>query len=402
MKRKTSYYIWLAFSLSCLTTIGVLALKLPAHGDERHIIDTIKIFVNQFNFSTIKDYPEVTPPFFFFFYAAWSKVFSSSVESLRILTLVISLITWQLVFVLFNLYTERSKHTLLLSLLVVINPYFWGTSIFVFTDMLTILFCLAAVISFLKDKIILFTIFSILAILCRQYAIIFPLAVMTYWIISLFFGKQIIKTYLIIPFIIITPLILLFFIWGGISPASGIGKWIVPNSLLYNIDYINTYLTFSVIYCFPIVIILIKKTKIEFSNITALFLISIFFYFFPVKSSLATLLQTNYTTVGYAHRAIIQILGGNNSIINTILWMFLLIGIYVNVIIIKKYAFIIHSKIVKKEIIFIFSWIFYLLIMPFSYQVWEKYLILILPFLILSIYINLPYPEKTISEEVIA
>ena len=89
------------------------------------------------------------------FYALWAKIFGASTESLRILTLIISFITWQLVYYLFHLFVKKEFHALLLSLLVVINPYFFGTSVFVFTDMLTILLVLAAIISFIKNKIIL-------------------------------------------------------------------------------------------------------------------------------------------------------------------------------------------------------------------------------------------------------
>ena len=72
------------------------------------------------------------------------KIFGSSIESLRILTLIISFITWQLVFLLNKQFAKKDLHTLLLSLLIVANPYFFGTSVFVFTDMFTILLTLSA------------------------------------------------------------------------------------------------------------------------------------------------------------------------------------------------------------------------------------------------------------------
>ncbi len=126
MNKIKPYHIWIIFSLFALTTIGILSLKLPFRGDERHIVETIKLFADNFNFNTIKDYPEVTPPFFFMFYALWAKIFGASTESLRILTLIISFITWQLVYYLFHLFVKKEFHALLLSLLVVINPYFFG------------------------------------------------------------------------------------------------------------------------------------------------------------------------------------------------------------------------------------------------------------------------------------
>lgn len=394
MKKITVYYIWLAFSILSLSAIAIITLKLPLHGDERHIVDTIRLFTANYNLEIIKDYPEVTPPFFFYFYATWSKFFGSSVESLRILTLLISLITWQLIFYLNSLFTKKSIHTLLLSLLVIVNPYFLGTSVFVFTDMPTIMFCLAAVIFFIKDKIFLFTIFSAFAILCRQYAVIFPLAVISYWLINFLSGKEINKTHLITSLTSFVPLAVFLIIWEGISPASGVKKWVIANSLLYNIDYINTYLTFSVVYCFPLLIIFFKKIKVDYRNIILAFLITLVLCLFPVKPSLATITQTDYKTVGYVHAALVKIFGSYSIILKIVLWIFLFIGCYINVVIIKRFLSALISKDLQKEMIFIILWILFLFIMPLSYQVWEKYLLLILPYFLLSIYNTIPFSYR--------
>ena len=237
MKKLSAYQIWFFFSLSALSILGIYSLKLPFRGDERHIVETIKLFTDNFSFSTIKNYPEVTPPFFYLFYALWAKIFGASVESLRILTLIISFITWQLVFLLNKQFAKKDLHILLLSLLIVANPYFFGTSVFVFTDMLTILLTLAALISFIKDRVYLFTIFSMLAILCRQYAVIFPLAVIIFYAISYLKHKPINSFYLIGSFFSFIPLLILFIIWKNISPASGSALWVIPNSSIYNLDY---------------------------------------------------------------------------------------------------------------------------------------------------------------------
>ena len=221
MKKLSAYQIWFFFSLSALSILGIYSLNLPFRGDERHIIETIKLFTDNFNYSTINNYPEVTPPFFYMFYALWAKIFGASVESLRILTLIISFITWQLVFLLNKQFAKKDLHILLLSLLIVANPYFFGTSVFVFTDILTILLTLSALISFIKDRVYLFTIFSMLAILCRQYAVIFPIAVMIFYAISYLKHQPINRFFLIGSFLSFIPLVILIIIWESISPASG-------------------------------------------------------------------------------------------------------------------------------------------------------------------------------------
>lgn len=390
MKKLKTFHIWFIFSLVFLTVDVTLSIRLPFRGDERHIVNTIKLFTTNLSFETIKNYPEVTPPFFFVFYATWAKIFGSSIESLRILTLIISLIAWQLVFYLISLFVKNKIHVLLLSLLIIINPYFLGTSVFVFTDMLTILLCLSAVILFLKDRYYSFLIFCSLAILCRQYAIIFPLSIIVISIINLLNGKPINKRYIFGTIFALLPLMILFFIWGNIAPSNGIQKWVVPSLHFYNVSYINTYITFSIVYLLPLIIVfLYKKIGFNLSNVGIALIIFLILLQFPITPSAAALLQTDIRTVGFAHIALRKLLGEESLMLKITLGVLLFLGCYINVVLIKYFLMEIKNKIYRKEMIFIIIWILFLIVMPFSYQVWEKYLLLVLPFLVLNIYKNI-------------
>jgi hypothetical protein len=255
--------------------------------------------------------------------------------------------------------------------------------------MLTIMLSLAAVISFLKNRNILFIIFSASAILCRQYAIIIPAAVILYSFLNYKNDKQISRYNVIGSLLTFLPLLFLFVIWKNISPHSGIEKWIVANSSFYNIDYINTYITFSVIYIFPLAIIFFKKIKFSFISLSIAFGVTIILSLFPIKTSLATLEFTDYKSVGFVHQALIEMFGLDSIWLRIILGFFLLIGCYISFELLKRFYVYIRNKSLEKEMIFIILWFLFIIIMPFSYQVWEKYLTLILPFFILSIYLLL-------------
>ena len=188
---------------------------------------------------------------------------------------------------------------------------------------------------------------------------------------------------------------ILFVIWKNISPASGIEKWIIPNSSFYNLDYINTYVTFSVIYIFPLAFIFFKKIKLSYSSLFIASLLTIILSFFPVKTSTATLEFTDYKTVGFVHQTLAGIFGLENFWLRIILGFFLLVGCYMNIELLKRFYVYIRNKSLEKEMIFTLLWFIFLVIMPISYQVWEKYLTMILPFLILSIYFLL-YPNHKI------
>jgi hypothetical protein len=107
---------------------------------------------------------------------------------------------------------------------------------------------------------------------------------------------------------------------------------------------------------------------------------------------MATIIQTDYTTVGYAHKLLFQILGENSLCVKVILGLLLFVGTYINVEIFKFTLKKLKADLEDKKVVLILLWFLFLLIMPLSYQVWEKYLTMILPFFILSIYFLLNHP----------
>lgn len=386
MKKIFSYQYWFLFSFLFLSILGLITFPKSLHGDERHIIETIRLFANNFSFETLKNYPEVTPPFFFIFYALWAKLFDQSVESLRLLTLLISFVTWQLLYWLILYFTKNHKHSFLLSFLVVINPYFFGTSVYVFTDMLTIMLFLTGLIAFLKNQTILFTIITALAILSRQYVVILPISVVVYSILTIRNNRMNSIKFFIASTISCIPIIVFFLIWKNIAPQSGIDKWIIPNSSFYNVDYINTYITFAIIYSLPIIITYFYKIKLNYQTVLIALIVAVILSLFPVKPSAATLVFTEHSTVGYAHNLFSQIFGTLSLSVKIILGILLFAGVYINVEIIKHTIINVEKVLNEKKIILTLLWFLFLLMMPLSYQVWEKYLTMILPFLILCIY----------------
>lgn len=390
MKKIFSYQTWIIFSLIFLSILALVSINNPCHGDEKHIVETIRLFANNFSIETIKDYPEVTPPLFYIFYAIWAKLFSDTLMSMRLLNLIISFATWQFLYLLMLSGTKNEKHSFLLSLLIIINPYFLGTSVYVFTDMLTLFFVIAAVLAFQNNKNLLFLFLSSAAILCRQYTIIVPIAIIIYSLTNYKVEKIKSAKYILASIISFLPLIVLFVFWKGIAPKSGIEKWIIPNSSSYNMDYINTYLTFLAVYLFPLILFYFWKLKLNLTDLLISIGLTLILSFFPIKPSSATIVQTTNITVGYAHKFLYVIFNSNTILVRLSLGLLLFVGVYLNVELIRKVINNFSESIKDQKIISYYLWILFILIMPFSYQVWEKYLLMILPFLALNIY-NLIY-----------
>lgn len=395
MKNLSLFQIWAIISLFAVTIISFVTIQLPFRGDERHFIETIKIFSDNFNLKTLKDYPEVTPPFFYVLFALWSKIFGYSVESLRIFNSFISFIAWILVFRLNEYFIKEKKLLFLYTVITVLNPYFLGMSGYVFTDMLTISLVLLTLISFFQRKYFYFAFFSALSMLTRQYAVIFPVSVILYSLLSYRKDTSENKKFILASLSSLIPILVLFVIWGSISPKSGKEIWIIPNANLYNLDYINSYMSFSILYCLPAIILILKKLRINYKMIILSIVFSIIISLFPIKTSLATLTFTDYKTIGFAHVMLTEIFGLESITIIIFTGILLLLSTYININIISSIVKRIKAVSYENYLIFYFVWIIFLAVMPFSYQVWEKYFVMVQPFFLLSIYLFI-YRETSV------
>jgi len=390
--------IWICISVLYLTLLTILLIDSPLRADENHNIATIKLFHDNFTLNQIKDYPEVTPPLFYFAYALWAKIFGFAIINLRLLSIVIAFMTFQALYSLSSIFIKNQLHNILILLMIILNPYFIGISIFIYTDMITIFFLTLGVISFIKGKYILFFIGSSMALLTRQYAIILPLAIFSYLILEFLIQKKLNLKKFISASLSLLPILILFFVWNGITPPSGKERWIVEETLNFSFNYLNTYLTFSVIYIIPLLLIyLIRKFKFNIKEILIALAFTIVLSFFPVSISKVTLLQTETKTVGFAHLFLTQIFH-DELILRLILLLFLFLSLWLNLILLKEYISQIKDRVLEKGLIFHLLWICFLVIMPLSYQVWEKYLTMVLPFYSLSIYLVFSVCDKVEGE----
>jgi hypothetical protein len=193
--------------------------------------------------------------------------------------------------------------------------------------------------------------------------------------------------FLIGTFITFIPLIILFIVWGNMAPVTGIKKWVVQNDQLYNINSINTYITFTIIYSLPLILIFLFKWKgYKIIDLVISLTFTIILSFYPIKPSQATLHQINVKTVGLAHKFLVYFLGSESIFLKLIIGTFLFIGCYLTITFIRQLLIIIFRTELNYKVIFPIIWIVFLIVMPLSYQVWEKYLTMVLPFFIISVY----------------
>lgn len=354
-------------------------------GDERHFYNTI-LFFKDFDLSKIADYKEVTPPFTYLIYALWGKVVGFEISSLRILSIIISTgIAFLLHYLIFSLFQKRS-FAILGTLLFMLNPYVIGMSIFIYTDMLAVLFVIILLIGILKNNIILIFFSSCFSILTRQYNIVFLIAAVIYFFFLYLQKGEKKNLFNIIAVIVSTiPLIFLFYIWGGISPPTGAKYWIGNNSLQYNLNSLTTYLSIIPIYTLPLFTVVSWRNKENWKFYIAFFAIGLIYFFFRVEASNVTLTQTDLTTVGLFHKSLQNIVG-DGFIQHIIFYFFFVMGIWFIYKVVYRFWIKIKTKTTNWSSFGEMTIMFYLLIMPFSYQIWEKYILILLPSIIVYLF----------------
>ena len=261
MKNINYKFIYFALIFIIYISIYFYSFNIDYWPDERHFVETIILFSENSLFSAIKDYPEVTPPLFYIIYSTWGKIVGFETYKLRLFSLFLSFILSALLFNLVLKLTNYHKISFFIAIWIMINPYVIGTGIFVYTDLLASIFCITFLFGFIKGNIY-FTLFSsMMMLLTRQYLIIFPISLIIYDFISYKYDKQ--KKYLfeiILLLLSFSPYLILYTIWGGIAPKSGLDKWVIPNSeSSFNFTAINSYISFLTIYSLPFVLISLIK-----------------------------------------------------------------------------------------------------------------------------------------------
>jgi len=348
--------------------------------DEKHFYETIKLFTNHFSIETLRTYNEVIAPFTFIIYAIWGKVFGTDLATLRILSLLIALVTF------FRFFVLAQKHfsplySLLLTILLSLNPYMIGISFFCYTDMLTILFSIEIALAIHSNSTFRFVIFSILSLYTRQYNVTVLMAVGIYYLLS---KNENGKTNwfnafsMFIPLIAFLPLIIL---WKGVAPDNQMHSLLNGYSYHYQLIALPTYIYTIVIYSLPLSLLWLYKNY-QFRLLELLIVIaicSIFYALFPVTPAACSVHDGIYT-VGLFHK-VIDLVIKNSVLVHTILYLSFLFAVITLVDLIKKYKnYLFNYQPNQIHLFYLLNIITLLLVMPISYQIWEKYVLVIMPY----------------------
>lgn len=339
----------------------------PPWGDEEHFLETVRLFGEGITWELLRSYPEMTGPLTYLVYAAWGHLAGFGTAELRLLSPIVAAVT-ALAWYAFLRDQVRSAVFVFLALAtVVLNPYFVGLSVFVFTDMLALLGLSFAALGVSRRWPVLTTVGIVVATCSRQYLVFLPVALVVVAILSSSRREGIRD--LAIPAVLgMVPLGLLMLLWGGLAPANAMRDIYASEALRFYPNTLSLYLAAPALYLAPLVLLVWSRRTWPMLGTSVAFMLVV--VAFPVQVSEVQRMG-DIVTVGFLHRAIDFLLpGGLGALV-----LFPLLAAFNG----GALARLISSRGIELRQMpdserFIWMAIAaFLIVMPFSYMPWEKY-----------------------------
>ncbi|UCC11428.1 MAG: glycosyltransferase family 39 protein [candidate division WOR-3 bacterium] len=364
-----------------LVTVWSVGLDRPCYHDECHFVETVELFVRDMGLSTFQTYNEMSTPLPFILYALWGRIFGFHLHVLRLFSLLVAVITYALLYRLLNEVIGSKSIVFASAAFMILNPYMIGLSIFVYTDMLTLLFVIMSCFALLHRKPVLLFVSLAGALLCRQFTLFLIVAMFIFFMLVLSRKRDRSVLAMIAACAgAIVPYAALIVLWRGLIPDNAVRTVYLDAGLSYNPSHLILYMAMFCVYLLPFVIVNWRLYR-ELRVLVASFVLAWGYWLFPVSASPYTVMIDRHTT-GFFHRALKNMLI-NDLLVHTVYFLLFMAALPIIWCIVRDLYWRIHRNNIDLCLFLDLSIICYLIIMPFAYMAWEKYFLLILPFGIL-------------------
>lgn len=348
-------------------------LWAPQHGDEGHFIRTLHYLAQHPTIEGLRTYPEMSTPLPFALYAAWGDLLGWADATLRLLSLLLAAATlWQLHLQLHRLSGSAAWALVALAWLL-LNPYMAGLSLYVYTDMLALLCLLLSVQGWLAGRVWLYVAGAALALLCRQYLVFWPLAVglQAAW---LYVGRRQLQwlPWAVGSLLCVLPLAGLLLLWQGTAPASPVREFYLRYGLGFQPAALLLYISLLPLVLAPWALPRLWQQRHWLPWAACLGLAQLY-WLWPIGPAPISA-DAGVATVGLLQRGLhyLPYWVQHAAWIGLLTLGFYWLGLY------TKTAL---KGTVLARLLLLATGLF-LLLMPFSYLIWEKY---ILPLLLLQL-----------------
>ncbi|MCK4606503.1 MAG: hypothetical protein KAU35_04310 [candidate division Zixibacteria bacterium] len=376
---RKSLLLFAAFLLIFLAIVAYAAdLRRPYWHDERSFVETIRHFGEGINLDTILHYEQPSTPLSFILYSFWGRLVGFEIHHLRLFSLLVALTTFLLAHRWLFAVFENGRLAFWAAVFLVAHPYMIGLSLFVYTDMLAIGFLIASCLAIHRSSPMFLWVSVSCALLCRQYSAFFWLAALVFyllrWRANLHDNSR--SMFAAVVFSAL-PMLALFLLWGGPSPDNSNRYLYVDEGIAFHPNFLILYVALLFVYLLPLCLLRLRELYGDARTIVIALVASGLYWVFPVRPS-PYVAEQGIDVVGFFHR-FLRLMFGDSVLVHVVFSVAFCFGVPI----VWYCARDSYQKIRKAQFdlpLFLnLSILAFLVIMPFSYQEWEKYLMPLVP-----------------------
>ena len=375
-ERLSAPWAWhLVFALPFLAIFVLTRFDYPIHGDEV----TFYPITRQFAAHTLppvellQSYEQLQTPLMFWTFGLLGRAVGLDLWKLRAGVALLSYLTLLLFFRLCRARCPDARPWLPIyaTASLALSPYYLGASFYYYTDIPCLFAMMVALTLYLSGRPLGGAIAAGAALLTRQYSVFLPVA---YLLTSMMKERRPWRdlrhwTMLVLPFALLVPLIVL---WKGISPQNHL-RAVLRQAGYVHPEFVNYLVLATGVYSLPLAILRTREIFQRQRLLTVTLLTPLFWLAIPRPNP--EVMNPRVKTLGYLDIALSKTFGDHKTIPYFLLWV---LGC-----LILHEVFQTERHETKKLILFAIGGFF--LMHLFAPSVWDKYLLMVLPFIFLSL-----------------
>lgn len=365
----------LVFALPFLIVFALTRFDYPIHGDEvtfyritlefgAHALPPVHL---------LKTYDHTTTPLTFFAFGLLGRAIGFDLWKMRVGVALLSFLTLLLFFRLCRASCDSSAPWLPIyaTAALALSPYYLGASLYYYTDIPCLFAMMVALTFYLSGRPLAGALAAGIALLIRQFSVFLPAAHAVTSITKesraeINLGRWALLT---LPFAMLLPFILL---WGGITPQNRF-RGMVRSVGYFHPDFVNYLVLATGIYSLPLALLRVRDIFQRERILHIALLTPLFWLAMPRPNS--SVLNLPVKTLGYLDIALTGAFGDHKTLPYFLLWLLGCLILYE--------VFQIERHEPERLILFAIAGFFAMNL--FAYMVWDKYLLMVLPFVFLSL-----------------
>jgi hypothetical protein len=370
-------WLWnLIFALPFVTVFAATRFDYPLHGDEV----TFYPITQQFGahllppLDLLRSYEQLQTPLMFWVFGFLGRIVGADLWKYRAGVAILSYVTLLLFFRLCRSYCHGAESWLPIytTAALGLSPYYLGASFYYYTDIPCLFALMVALTFYLADQPLAGAIAAGVAVLIRQFSLFLPGAYILSWLakarrtsrLNLRQGAA-----LLLPIGMLLPLIVL---WGGLSPQNRL-RGMVHQVGSFHPEFVNYLVLATGAYALPLALIRIRAI-FQWQRLIAVAVLAPLFWF-AIPRPNSPLLNLPVRTLGYLDITLTKAFGDHKTIPYFLLW-------YLGCLILYE-VFSLEwgtlDKLIPLAVVTFF------VINLFAHMVWDKYLLLVLPLILLAL-----------------